>query len=102
MSLLDLVDVAACGSKIVLCISEQIYTLRGEGWLQADVYAACSVCVGGLSLGDVDSCRDDPQYNVMKCLVFGTISSSLLSELQVIIPKTDRNGVYIDMVKPTL
>ena len=25
----DLVDVAACGSKIVLCISEQIYTLRG-------------------------------------------------------------------------
>ena len=45
----DLVDVAACGSKIVLCISEQIYTLRGGGWLRADVFAACSVCVVGLS-----------------------------------------------------
>ena len=45
----DSVDVAACGSKIVLCISEQIYTLRGEGWLRADVYDACSVCVVGLS-----------------------------------------------------
>ena len=45
----DLVDVADCGSKIVLCISEQIYTLRGVEWLRADVYAACSVCVGGLS-----------------------------------------------------
>jgi len=61
------------------------------------VYAACSVCVVGLSWGDVDSCRDDPQYNMMKFLVFGTISSSLLSELQIIIPKTDLNGVYIDM-----
>ena len=66
------------------------------------MYAACSVCVVGLSWGDVDSCRDDPQYNMMKCLVFGTISSSLLSELQIIIPKTDLNGVYIDMVNPTL
>ena len=46
--------------------------------------------------------RDDPQYNVMKYLVFGTISSSLLSELQIIIPKTDLNGVYIDMANPTL
>ena len=45
----DLVDVADCGSKIVLCISEQIYMLRGVEWLRADVYAACSVCVGGLS-----------------------------------------------------
>ena len=45
----DLVDVADCGSKIVLCISEQIYTLRVVEWLRADVYAACSVCVGGLS-----------------------------------------------------
>ena len=45
----DLVDVAVCGSKIVLCISEQIYTLRGVEWLLADVYAVCSVCVGGLS-----------------------------------------------------
>ena len=47
----------------------------------------------GLSCRDVDSCQDDPQYKVMKYLVFGTILSSLLSELQVIIPKTDRNGV---------
>jgi hypothetical protein len=37
----------------------------------------------------VDSCQDDPQYKVMKYLVFGTILSSLLSELQIIIPKTD-------------
>ena len=66
------------------------------------MYAACSVGVVGLSWGDVDSCRDDPQYNMMKCLVFGTISSSLLSELQIIIPKADRNGVCIDMVNPTL
>ena len=66
------------------------------------MYAACSVCVVGLSWGDVDSCRDDPQYNMMKFLVFGTISSSLLSELQIIIPKTDLNGVYIDMANPTL
>ncbi len=36
--------------------------------------------------------KDDPQYKVMKYLVFGTILSSLLSELQIIIPKTDRNG----------
>jgi hypothetical protein len=42
------------------------------------VYAACSVCVVGLSWGDVDSCRDVPQYKVMKYLVFGIISSSLL------------------------
>jgi hypothetical protein len=27
----DSVDVAACGSKIVLCISEQIYTLIDRG-----------------------------------------------------------------------
>ena len=45
----------------------------------------------------MDSCRDVPQYKLMKYLVFGTILSSLLSELQVIIPKTDRNGVCIGM-----
>ena len=55
-----------------------------------------------MSCGDVDSCQGDPQYKVMKYLVFGTILSSLLSELQIIIPKTDLNGVYIDMVNPTL
>ena len=43
-----------------------------------------------MSCGDVDSFQDDPQYKVMKYLVFGTILSSLLSELQIIIPKTDR------------
>ncbi len=37
----DLVDAVPWGSKI--------YTLRGGGWLRADVYAACSVCVVGLS-----------------------------------------------------
>ena len=37
----DLVDAVAWGSKI--------YTMRGGGWLRADVYAACSVCVVGLS-----------------------------------------------------
>ena len=51
----------------------------------------------GVSCGDVDSCQDDPQYKVMKYLVFGTILSSLLSELQIIIPKTDRNGLCIGM-----
>ena len=48
-----------------------------------------------MSCGDVDSCQDDPQYKVMEYLVFGTILSSLLSELQIIIPKTNRNGVWI-------
>ena len=91
----DVVGAGAWGSKI--------YTLWwGVGWLQADVYAACSVCVGGLSWGDVDSCRDVPQYKVMKYLVFGIISSSLLSELQVMIPKVERDGVCICMVYPTL
>ncbi len=75
----DLVDVAAWG--IVPCV--------------------CKIAVG-LSCGDVDSCQDDPQYKLMKYLVFGTILSCLLSELQIIIPKTDRNGVCIGMVNPTL
>ncbi len=45
-----------------------------------------------MSCGDVDSFQDDPQHKVMKYLVFGTILRSLfkLSELQIIIPKTDR------------
>ena len=38
----------------------------------------------------------------MKYLVFGTILSSLLSELQIIIPKTDHNGVCIVMLNPML
>jgi len=56
----------------------------------------------GVSCGDVDSCQDDPQYKLMKYLVFETILSGLLSKLQVIIPKTDRNGIFIGMVNPML
>jgi len=41
------------------------------------------------------SCRDVPQYKVMKYLVFGIISNSLLSELQDMIPKVDHNGVAV-------
>jgi hypothetical protein len=57
-------------------------------------------CVFGFR--DMDSCQDVLQYKVMKYLVFGTILSSLLSELQITIPKTDRNGVCIGMANPTL
>ena len=60
----DLVDAAAWGSKI--------YVGRG-----VEV---------GVSCGDVDSFQDDPQYKLLKYLVFETILSSLLSELQIIIP----------------
>ena len=56
----------------------------------------------GFVFDDVDSCRDVPQYKVMKFLVFGIISSSLLSELQVMIPKVNHNGVCICIVYPTL
>ena len=65
------------------------------------MYDACSGCVVGLSWGDVARCRDVPQYKVMEYLVFRIISSSLLSELQVMIPKVDRNGVCICMSYPT-
>ena len=60
----DVVDVAAWG--IVPCVSK-IYTLGDGGG---------GFCVVGLSCGDVDSCQDDPQYKLMKYLVFGTILSS--------------------------
>ena len=46
----DSVDVAACGSKIVLCISEQIYTLRGglDGCEQlCTLHAVVVLCVWG-------------------------------------------------------
>ena len=45
----DLVDVAACGSKIVLCISERIYTLRGgeDGCEQMCTLHAVFVLWGG-------------------------------------------------------
>ena len=62
----------------------------------------CVRCMQGWCCGfvfdDVDNCQDDPQYKVMKYLVFGIILSSLLSELQVMISKIDRNGVCIGMV----
>ena len=51
------------------------------GWLRTNVYAACSGGVVGLSWGDVDSCGDVPQYKVMKYLVFGIISTSLLRRI---------------------
>ena len=53
---------------------------------------------------NMDSCQDVPQYKVMKYLVFRIILSSLLSELQVMIPKvdSDHNGVCICIVYPTL
>ena len=56
----------------------------------------------GFVFDDVDSCGDVPQYKVMKYLVFGIILSSLLSELQVMISKIDRNGVCIGMGYPLL
>ena len=80
----------------------ETYDGQGGGWIRGNVYAACSGCVGDLSWGDVDSCRDVPQYKVVKYLVFGIISSSLLLELQVMIPKVDRNGVCMCMIYPTL
>jgi hypothetical protein len=77
------------------------------GWV---VLRQCALCMQwlccGFVFGDMDSCQDVPQYKVMKyrCdnLVFRIILSSLLSELQVMIPKVDRNVVCICMVYPTL
>jgi hypothetical protein len=82
----DVVGAVAWGSKIYtlrggLDGCEQMCTVGGGGWLRTNVYAACSGGVVGLSWGDVDSCGDDSQYKVMKYLVFGTISTSLLSKL---------------------
>jgi len=77
-------------------------TRRG-GWMAASRCVRCMqgvCCVFGFR--DMDSCQDVLQYKVMKYLVFGTILSSLLSELQITIPKTDRNGVCIGMANPTL
>jgi hypothetical protein len=65
----------------------------GGRWHGKNMYVACSGCVVGLSFGDMDDCQDDPQYKVMKYLVFETILSSLLSELQVMIPKVDHSGI---------
>ena len=57
------------------------------------MYATCSDYVVGLFFGGVDSCRDVPQYKVMKYHVFGIISSSLLSELHVMIPDVDHDNL---------
>ena len=59
------------------------------GWLPTNVYAACSGGVVGLSSGDVDSCGDVPQYKVMKYLVFGIISTSLLFDNSIPLRKND-------------
>ena len=63
----DLVDAAACGSKI--------YTLRGglDGCEQMCTLHAVVVLWVCLRETWVVF-RDDPQYNVMKYFVFGTIS----------------------------
>jgi hypothetical protein len=79
----------------------------GLGWGGGGVVAnRCVRCMQWLccvfDFGDMDSCQDVPQYKVMKYLVFGIILSSLLSELQVMIPKIDRNGVCIGMGYPLL
>ena len=78
-------------------------TRIGGVWVAANRCVRCMqwlCCV--FVFGDMDSCQDVPQYKVMKYLVFGIILSSLLSELQIIIRKIDRNGVCIGMVNPTL
>jgi hypothetical protein len=55
----------------------------GLGWGGGQAQRKCVRCMQGWCCGfvfdDVDSCRDVPQYKVMKYLVFGIISSSLLS-----------------------
>jgi hypothetical protein len=57
----------------------------GLGWGGVEAQRKCVRCIQGWCCGfvfdGVDSCRDVPQYKVMKYLVFGIISSSLLSEL---------------------
>jgi hypothetical protein len=55
----------------------------------------------GFGFGGMDSCRDVPQYKVMNYLVFGIISVSLLSELQVLIPEVDHNAV-VDAVMASI
>ncbi len=59
---------------------------RGGEWLRADVYAACSrrgqfSRRSSIQCDEISCIRDHLKY--------------LLSELQIIIPKTDRNGVCI-------
>jgi len=36
-----------------------------------------------VSCGDVDSCQDDPQYKVMKYLVFGTILQPIPADMRL-------------------
>jgi hypothetical protein len=54
-----------------------------SGWFLRNVYAVCSEYVVGLVLAVWTvlwySCRDVPQYKVMKYLVFGIISSDFVT-----------------------
>jgi hypothetical protein len=72
-----------------------------DEWVASKKCARCEYDASGIVFAGMDSCRDVPQYKVMKYLVFGIISSSLLSELQVMIPTVDHNGVCICLVYPT-
>ena len=89
----DLVDVSVWG--IILCISDQIYTLRG-GWMTAIRCVRCMQCLCcGFVLGRRVqlSRRSSIQGDEISCI--RDHPRSLLSELQVMIPKVERNGVCI-------
>ena len=66
------------------------------------MYAACSVCGCGFVLGRRGqlSRRSSIQVDEISCIRDHPRSS--LSELQVMIPKVDRNGVCIGMLNPML
>ncbi len=68
----DVMGAGAWGSKI--------YTLRGVGWLRADVYAACSVCVvwGRGGRGEGGNGGDFARRSGIRVFVFKTISSNVL------------------------
>ena len=83
----DVVGAAAWGSKI--------YTLRG-GWMAASRCVRCMQCLcWGFVLGRRGrlSRRSSIQVDEISCIRDHPRSS--LSELQVMIPKVDRNGVCI-------
>ena len=83
----DVVGAAAWGSRI--------YTLRG-GWMAASRCVRCMQCLcWGFVLGrrGLLSRRSSIQVDEISCIRDHPRSS--LSELQVMIPKVDRNGVCI-------
>ena len=49
-----------------------------DEWVASKKCARCEYDASGIVFAGMDSCRDVPQYKVMKYLVFGIISSSLL------------------------